>query len=239
MDMTLLTTVLNGVMNSRRKPARRARHFLAGRGGSLLSNPATLMAAAGLAWGVYETLQSQGTATGRAAAGTGPSGGTPPSTPPPGEVTPPIPDAPSAAVPSAGVPSADVPSTDLPSDVVRMIRLAVSAANADGALNEHERAAILQQAAPAGASDLIEAELRQPQPLSSIVAGVDAPDEAATLYVLAFTVLRADERVTGAERIYLAQLAHLLHLDNDTVARLERDTSERIDVLGDQGQPGG
>jgi uncharacterized membrane protein YebE (DUF533 family) len=59
------------------------------------------------------------------------------------------------------------------------------------------------------------------------------------MYVLAFTVLRADEQLTGAERIYLAQLAHLLGLDPATVQRLEKDTGERIDALGDQGQLGG
>ena len=57
------------------------------------------------------------------------------------------------------------------------------------------------------------------------------PAQRATLYVLAFTVLRADEQVTGAERIYLAQLAHLLGLDPATVQQLEKDTGERIDAL--------
>ena len=57
--------------------------------------------------------------------------------------------------------------------------------------------------------------------------------------MLAFTILRADEQVTGAERIYLAQLAHLLKLDAETAQALERDTGDRIDALGDQGQPGG
>jgi uncharacterized membrane protein YebE (DUF533 family) len=71
------------------------------------------------------------------------------------------------------------------------------------------------------------------------VQGVNDPATAATLYVLAFTILRADERITGAERIYLAQLANLLHLDADTVQALENDTGERIDALGDQGQLGG
>ena len=50
-------------------------------------------------------------------------------------------------------------------------------------------------------------------------------------------MVRADEQVTGAERIYLAQLAHLLDLDPATVQALEKDTGERIDALGDQGQP--
>ena len=56
--------------------------------------------------------------------------------------------------------------------------------------------------------------------------------------MLAYTVLRADEQVTGAERIYLAQLANLLGLDPATVAKLETDTGQRIDALGDQGAVG-
>ena len=43
-----------------------------------------------------------------------------------------------------------------------------------------------------------------------IVSGVEDPAQRATLYGLAFAVVRADEQVGGAERIYLAQLAHLL-----------------------------
>ena len=41
--------------------------------------------------------------------------------------------------------------------------------------------------------------------------------------MLAFTIVRADETVSGAERIYLAQLAHQLGLDAATAARLEQD----------------
>jgi uncharacterized membrane protein YebE (DUF533 family) len=50
--------------------------------------------------------------------------------------------------------------------------------------------------------------------------------------VLAYTILRADEQVSGAERIYLAQLANLLGLDPATVKALEQDTSQRIDSEG-------
>jgi uncharacterized membrane protein YebE (DUF533 family) len=219
----LLTSVLNGVMNSRGKRSRRANHYLTGRAGSFLSNPATLMTAAGLAWGVFETLKSR-TSTGQTGTGAAP----------PLSGSPPLPVEPTADMPSPVRPGAGVDS-----QVLRMIRLAISAAHADGSLNEHERAAIQQQSAAAGAAELVETELRQPQTVSSLVAGVESLDEAATLYVLAFTILRADEQLTGAERIYLAQLAHLLRLDRDTVARLERDTGERIDALGDQGQLGG
>jgi len=106
-------------------------------------------------------------------------------------------------------------------------------------MNEKERAAVLHQVTEAGAAELLERELAQPRPLGEIVAGVTSEPERATLYVLAFTILRADEQITGAERIYLAQLANLLGLTPQTVAALEKDTGERIDALGDQGQLGG
>jgi uncharacterized membrane protein YebE (DUF533 family) len=233
----LLNTVLNGVMNSRGKRSRRAKHYLTGRAGSFLSNPATLMTAAGLAWGVFESLQAQASA-GKPGPAANPLVGMPPAPDVPApDATPAVAsDATPVLTPDA---TPDAAHAGLDPAALRMIRVAISAANADGALSERERAAILRQAATGDAAELVEAELRQPQPLPAVVAGVDSPDDAATLYVLAFTILRADEQVTGAERIYLAQLAHLLRLDSDTVARLERDTSERIDVLGDQGQPGG
>ena len=50
------------------------------------------------------------------------------------------------------------------------------------------------------------------------------------LYVLAFTIVRADETVSGAERIYLAQLAHALGLDPATAAVLEQQTVAAIDA---------
>ena len=119
-----------------------------------------------------------------------------------------------------------------------MVRLAVSAANADGVMNEKERAAVMQQLTSSGHAELLEREL-QPRPLAEIVAGLTEQTDRATLYVLAYTILRADEQITGAERIYLAQLANLLGLDPPLVATLEKDTGERIDALGDQGQLGG
>ena len=53
------------------------------------------------------------------------------------------------------------------------------------------------------------------------------------LYVLAYTIIRADESVTGAERVYLAQLAHQLGLDAATTAKLEQDTASKIDATPD------
>jgi uncharacterized membrane protein YebE (DUF533 family) len=215
----LVQTVLSGVLGARRKPARRALRYLTGGRGNLWTSPSTLLAAAGLAWGVIETLQRSGTPTPAASSsqpGSGAGGALAPA---------------AAAVPGA-------PAANPPDDALRLIRLAISAAHADGALNEHERAAILQQAASAGATDVIARELDAPMPLRELTSGV-RPEEGATLYVLAFTILRADEQLTGAERVYLAQLASLLGLDPGTVAALEKDTGDRIDALGDQGQLGG
>ena len=97
----------------------------------------------------------------------------------------------------------------------------------------------LNDVADAGAASLLERELPNPLPLKDVVAGITYTEDRATLYVLAYTILRADEQITGAERIYLAQLANLLGLEPSLVQALEKDTGERIDALGDQGQLGG
>jgi uncharacterized membrane protein YebE (DUF533 family) len=235
----LVNGVLRSVLGGRRKRSGRALRYLTrdltrgagyaargaaraatGRGGGFFSRPSTLLGALGVAWGIFETLQ-QSQSPGSAAGSMGSVG---PGGPPPAAVPP---------IPNVSAPAAIAP------DALRMMRLAVSAAHADGPMNEHERAAILLQAKQAGIEDVFGPEMTQPRPLAEIVAGVNEPAERATLYVLAYTVLRADEQVTGAERIYLAQLANLLGLDPATVAKLETDTGQRIDALGDQGQLGG
>ena len=212
----LIRGVLTSVLGGGRKRSGRALRYLTG-SGSIWTRPTTLLTAAGVAWGIYETLQQRGTRPG------GPAGATPGAAPAGGPL-PPLPG-------GSGV--------DVDREALRLVRLAISAANADGVMSEKERAAVVQQAQSAGVGEVVERELNHPRLLAEIVAGV--PDEAqrATLYVLAFTVLRADEQVTGAERIFLAQLAHLLAIDPQDVQRLEKDTGERIDALGDQGQLGG
>jgi uncharacterized membrane protein YebE (DUF533 family) len=199
----IVEDVLRGVLGVRRKRSRGALRYLTGqrRGSSWLSNPHTLLTAAGVVWGIFETMNQPPppVATGPASAGP-----TPPSQPPP-------------PLPTVG------------GDALRMVRLAISAANADGVMTEKERAAVIAAAQSSSASELVTAELNQPRPLAEIVGGVTDPAQRATLYVLAFSVLRADEQITGAERIYLAQLAHLLGLSPEEIAKLEADVSSRID----------
>lgn len=192
----LLSVVLGGALGrSGRKRARKAAHFLGGRGGFLSAS--TLIAAAGVAWGIYDSVKGQQ----HGAMGASPT-------------APPLP-----AIPEP-----------LPDPVLRVIRLAVSAARADGDLSEKERALILERAREAGLEAAIEAELATPHPLADIVRGLTHEEGRKELYVLAFTIVRADETVSGAERIYLAQLAHQLGLDAATVAALESDTATKIDA---------
>jgi uncharacterized membrane protein YebE (DUF533 family) len=206
-EYMLLEGVLRGVLGGRGKRSRGALRYLTGRRTGSLVTPNTLLTAAGVAWGIFETLQSQaGAPVPQAQATAGGSAAA--------AVPPPLPDIVGGAVAP---------------DALRMIRLAISAGSADGTLGEKERAAVLEQARAAGAEHVVDRELQQRRPLADIVAGVASAAERATLYVLAFGIIRADESVSGAERIYLAQLAHLLGLDPETVTRLEQEAATRID----------
>jgi uncharacterized membrane protein YebE (DUF533 family) len=117
----------------------------------------------------------------------------------------------------------------MPPDVLRLVRLTVAAARVDGRLTDEEREAILAQARSVGAEAVVQHEIQSPRPLAEIVAGVADPAMKAQLYQLAFAVMRADENVSGGERIFLAQLAHALSLDPATTARLESEAAARID----------
>lgn len=218
------SVLFNGVMRAvlggrRRKKGRKAMGFMGSAGTALLSNPTALLGAAGIAWGIFETLQgnNQGQAgLNTAGAGLNTSGA--------GLNT---------ATPAANMPPLPVVGTSVAapmSDATRMVRLALSAAQADGALSAEERATVLARAQDAGLADLVDRELQQQRPLAEIVAGVADPAQRATLYSLAFAVVRADEQVGGAERIYLAQLANLLALDPAAVQQLEASAAQKIDA---------
>jgi uncharacterized membrane protein YebE (DUF533 family) len=56
------------------------------------------------------------------------------------------------------------------------------------------------------------------------------------MYALAFAIVRADEAVSGAERVYLAQLAAKLGLDAATTARIESEAAAAIDAAAREGR---
>ncbi len=192
----ILDGLVRGALSGRRKSWRRAGRAVRGSG---LINARTLLAAAGVAWGLYETWQS-----GQAPAS----------------------------------PASSPPSPGLPAPVLQLMRLMISAARADGELGPAERERILAEAREVGAEALVLREIDSPRPLGEIVAGVADPQLKEQLYTLAFTIVRADESVTGGERIYLAQLANRLGLDAAAVARLEAEAAARIDATGTTGEPG-
>jgi uncharacterized membrane protein YebE (DUF533 family) len=206
----VLDGLLRGALGGRRKRSRGTRRAV-GRRGSLI-NAGTLLAAAGVAWGAYEAWQSQRAETAPSAAGPGRMPPAPGRAG--GDTLPPLPD--TSAGPSA--------------PVVRLVRLMISAAAADGQLGPEEREHILSEARRTGAEDMVRQELEAPRPLAEIVAGVSDPALKEQLYTLAFSVVRADETVTGGERLYLAGLAHQLGLEQDAVSRLESAAAAAIDA---------
>jgi uncharacterized membrane protein YebE (DUF533 family) len=202
----ILNGLLRGALSGRKKSWKGASRAVRGSG---LINAQTLLAAAGVAWGLYETWQGQPAAAAPAASG-------PLAAPPP--------------LPGAASPAPPAEESGLPAPVLQLMRLMVSAARADGELGPRERERILAEAREVGAEALVLREIETPRPLGELVAGVTDPHFKEQLYTLAFTIVRADEAVTGGERIYLAQLAHRLSLDAATVSRIEAEVAARIDA---------
>jgi uncharacterized membrane protein YebE (DUF533 family) len=205
----ILNGIVRGALGGRRKSWNRAGRAVRGSG---LINANTLLAAAGVAWGLFETWQGQ-----QAAAAGRPSL---PAAAPPATAPPPLPSRPLAPAPD---------EDGLPAPVARLLRLMISAARADGELGPAERERILAEAREVGAEALVQKELDLPRSLGELVDGVTDPELRDQLYTLAFVIVRADESVTGGERIYLAQLANRLGLDAAGVSRLESVATARID----------
>lgn len=217
----ILNGIVRGALGGRRKSWSRTGRAVRGSG---LINANTLLAAAGVAWGLYETWQSQQQAAGA---------GRPVSPAPTATAPPPLPSGAAATASAAAAPE----EYGLPAPVARLLRLMISAARADGELGPAERERILAEAREVGAEALVQKELEAPRPLGELVAGVTDPDLKEQLYTLAFVIVRADESVTGGERIYLAQLASRLGLDAATVKQLEGEAAARIDATAPASEP--
>jgi uncharacterized membrane protein YebE (DUF533 family) len=216
----IVGSLLRGALSARGKRSHGTLGYLAGGPGSFL-NASTLVSAAAVAWGMYEAAESRRE---RQAIQ-----GSPVSTPSPAAAMPPLP-LPPVAVRAA--PQAPDDQAGVPPEVARLIRLLISAARADGDLSPEEGQQIARRAADTGAEALVRAELQDARPLAEIAAGVSDEEQKAELYTLAFSIVRADESVSGAERIYLAQLAKHFGLDAATVARLESEAAAHIDAAG-------
>jgi len=217
----LIGSVIQGALGGKRKKSRGVTNFLTG-GKSSFLNASTLLALGGLAWGVYETMTQPATAA--------PPAGAKPAQPRPVAsgpvVPPPLPMASGAVVPPPLPGSAG--SASVNPEVLRVLRLTLSAASADGVLSAPERDAILAQARRVGAEAIVTPELEAPRLLAEIAAGVTDPRVREDLYTLAFSIVRADEQVLDGERRYLDELARHLGLDAAAITRLEQQAASRI-----------
>src|SRR5689334_10747949 len=120
----LVSTILNGVLGARTKRSHRASRYLTGGIGGLLTSPTALMTAAGLAWGVYETLQQSASAPAGAGArpGAAPAAPAPVAPPPLTTPTSAAPDPAASPSPASGAPP---PAGELTESTRRLLRLAV------------------------------------------------------------------------------------------------------------------
>ncbi len=204
----LLRSLIRGAMRGKRH--NRSLGFLTG-GRSSFLNASTLLGALGVGWGLYETLKPKTTVPENL-----PDTGTPRVAP---TLPPPLPlESQNQPDPQAGVSP----------EVLRLIRLTISAARADGELSDEESHQILEYARESNAEALVDSELKNPKALAEIVSGPLSPELKRDMYVLAFSIVHADDGLSGAERIYLAQLAYQLGLDQETTARLEQETLARM-----------
>lgn len=219
--LSFLGPLLSATLGARPKRHARTLGFLSGKSNSFLSG-GNLLALGGLGWAAYEIWRSQQNAPQGARTVT-------PGTIVEGDLPPPIPAGAAVATARATAP----PAVQL--DVQRIVDLTLAAARSDGELGEEEYGRILRTARDIGAESMVRAALARPRTLADIVGGVSDRKQRESLYVYAFSIVRADEDVSPAERAWLAQLAGVLGFDNAATARLEKETAYRIAAMPEPG----
>lgn len=110
-----------------------------------------------------------------------------------------------------------------------MIRAMITAAKADGQLDQKEMDNIFGKIGVDGITDeerqLVMDELNRPMDLQALVSAVPNKTVAAQVYAASLFAIDID---TEAERAYLRQLAQALGLDGGTVSRLHEMTSSPV-----------
>jgi uncharacterized membrane protein YebE (DUF533 family) len=229
----LLGSLIGTSLGLRGKRHGRTQSFLTG-GSSSFLNTSTLLTAAGLAATAYTLYRAHQTATPMST--TTVSGGPlPPIVPSARPATggasmtpaPPPVGFPTSMSGSASTASSSAASAPVDA-LARIVALSIAAARCDGELGEDEYGRLLQVARENKAESLVSRELSAPRPLADLAAGVVDPEHKADLYVLAYSILRADESISSAERNWLAQWAGWLGLDSTATARLEKEAAYRI-----------
>jgi len=221
---------------------------MGGRKGNILETGGLAMGLLGVAMEAFEHFTEQGkTPSAGQPPGTPPGdgfvpppppgAGNQPSAPPTGvQVPPPVGGAPSPPplvsggpppLPSAGYP-APIPPGGRP-DAVLLIRAMIAAANADGVIDEQEKANILDKLQDVGLSSEERAfmiqELQEPRSLDDIVGQAATKETARQVYLASLMAVEVD---TEAERMYLQTLARRLNLNSTIVEDIHRQTGTAI-----------
>lgn len=146
--------------------------------------------------------------------------------PPPSASGVPLPPVP-AGVSTSGPPASPFPAGSLPSGIaspprseaVLLIRAMIAAANADGVIDDDEKAGILKRLHGASLTaeeyQFIIRELSNPLTSSDIADQVTSPETARKVYTVS---LMAVEVNTEAEKVYLRTLRSRLGLDEATLS---------------------
>lgn len=128
---------------------------------------------------------------------------------------------------SRGAPIAELDSADAARRSESIIQAMISAARADGHIDDQELKLITQQIDTLGlerdVSTFLLNELNRPVDVSTIAALADTPETAAELYIASALVVDMD---SPAERDYLDSLARAMQIDADLVPHLEAPLRE-------------
>ena len=216
---SLLTNALGQGLTGRVSKSRRQRGGLKSVAGSLISqNKAAIgMGLLGLAVGAFEHFtQNQNP---QASTTPPPSGGSNPVAPMP-QAGGGVPTRPPVHWTPPPLPSNPEPEPPRNEEPLLLIRAMIAAANADHAVDDVERHAILEKVTASGLGveerSFIEDELSHPLDLRALVTQVKSPEMAEQVYAASVLGLEVD---SDAERNYLQRLASALNLDTATVAK--------------------
>ncbi len=234
----LLGKVLAGAMQGKVKKGKKRKRSSDNLVGSLVGSLASgkgLITAIGLGVGAYEILKQPSASAGggavatppRPAAAVPPRPGVPPAAPMP----PPLPPQFGAPVPPAVEPVAAEMSNDGQHNreqelAMRLIRVMVAAAHADGRLDEQEEQRILEKLQEQGLSReerlFLLQELHAPKEIAELTAGINGPMIAQTMYSLAVSTIVID---MPEERQWLDRLAAALSLSPAMQQFIEQDAA--------------
>lgn len=103
-----------------------------------------------------------------------------------------------------------------------LLQAMIAAANADGHIDEAERASILSGFGRLGLDEnvrlMLESELARPRSAAEVAAGADSTETAAEIYLASLFVIDVDD---PRERAYLDELAGALHIEPGFALQLE------------------